>query len=385
MPPNERFKTLQTRYEAELLKVQDASALGVDFESMQSELRRRERVYEMIAARKIALITEISAPTRVQLWGDGEEGAKVPQQPIETLPVKPLAVACMLAFAAPFGLAVGLELLLRRVSDAQQLQQQIQRPIFGEIAQLPMIPVRAGNLPLHAQRSLGIVGECYESLRTTLMLSGQLHRNCVLTVASSAAEEGKTTVATQLALSTARATNEPTLIIDGDVRKPDLHQTLGVPQSPGLSEVLRGECDVCDAIHEVQGTRLLVMPAGELKESPHDLVQSNRIGELLATLREKYSVIIVDTSPILAASEALVFARHADTVVYAAMRGESRLSRVKSAVDRLTRTGANVAGAVLSGTPVRTHVYRDGYYDYGYHNQPVGVVERHTSTATLDA
>jgi Mrp family chromosome partitioning ATPase len=92
-------------------------------------------------------------------------------------------------------------------------------------------------------------------------------------------------------------------------------------------------------------------------------LHGSKIDELLGTLREKFSTIIIDTPPVLSASESLVYAQAADLVVLCSLADVSRATQVRAAVNRLQSTGANVAGAVLSGVPFNRYVYQYGTYE----------------------
>ena len=184
----------------------------------------------------------------------------------------------------------------------------------------------------------------------------------VLVVSSASAGEGKTTVATSLTASIAGATKKPTLIIDADLRSPDVADVLKIEEGPGLGEFLAGECQLNEAIHRVGDGDTYVMPAGQLKKNPHHLVQMQQVSQLLDSLREQFSNIVIDTSPVLGASESLVFAKAADAVLYCSLSGLSRARQVRVAIDRLRHAGCNIAGSVLSGTPASRYAYVYGYY-----------------------
>jgi capsular exopolysaccharide synthesis family protein len=220
-------------------------------------------------------------------------------------------------------------------------------------------------LPAAEQRQLMIYTESIESLRTNLMLTENLGipgQAKVIAICSAASGEGKTSVATSLGMSIAEATNQPTLVLDADLRAPDIGKFFEVPNQPGVSEVLCNKAEVDQAIHRVGGTQTFVLPAGKQRVNPHHILQGSRINELLETLRGKFSTIIIDTPPVLAASESLVYAQAADLVVFCSLADVSRAKQVRAAVDRLQSTGANIAGAVLSGVHFNRYVYRYGAY-----------------------
>ena len=186
----------------------------------------------------------------------------------------------------------------------------------------------------------------------------------VLAVTSSTNREGKTSVAVQLAVSIARASGQPTLLIDGDMRSPDIHNVLQVPLQPGLGDVLAGQCSLKDAIVSDSNEGVHLLPAGKLHASPHKLLGNGVLGPLFEEVRGLYRYIVVDTPPVLAAGEALVLARAADASLLCAMRDVSRVDQIKKTHERLLAAGARPVGIVLNGIPAKRYTYRYGSYAY---------------------
>jgi capsular exopolysaccharide synthesis family protein len=240
-------------------------------------------------------------------------------------------------------------------------------PVVAEIAKLPnRVPLNGrGNLAHGtAGRALALVEESVDSLRTSLVLPDARKDTQVLAVASAVHGEGKTTIASQLAVSIARSTGERTLLIDADMRSPDVHHVFQVPLEPGLCKVLDGRCSLDDAIVTTWSDHVHLLPAGLLHKSPHFLIGKGSFGSLLHELRQRYRYIVVDTPPVLSASEALVVAKHVDEVVICAMSGRSREHQVRLAHSRLVAAGIRPVGGVLSAVDV--HHYASTYGSYAY-------------------
>jgi capsular exopolysaccharide synthesis family protein len=268
-------------------------------------------------------------------------------------------------FLIPFGLAVGWELLVRRVSDAERLEQDVQLPVIGEIARLPTRRGRSyafgGGNPL---REMDVFEESVDSLRTSLVLGESMQDMRVILVTSAVPSEGKTCVSVQLAVSLARASGKRTLLVDADMRAPDIHHLLDLPLEPGLSDVLTGDCTLEDAVQTDFSDRIHVLTAGQIQTSPHRLVGNGTLKKMFEEFRDNYDYVVIDSPPVLAVSEALVLARHADASLLCAMRDNSRIDQVRRAYDRLVGSGAKPAGVVLNGVPLHTYARRYGTYDY---------------------
>lgn len=349
---------LKERYQSELKNVQQLSGDTISFKFKQDELAREEKVVELISERVLKLDTEQGAPARVAEM----KRAEVPSAPEQRLPYRNMILALLGGFCLPFGLAVLKEQLARRITDSQCVEQQAHLAVIGEIARLPSQGTSSRRRRARQRRATLLFEESMDAVRTHLFLSAKSETR-VLALTSAINHEGKTSVAVQLAVSLARAGGEPTLIIDGDMRSPDVHRVLQVPLEPGLSKVLAGDCQVRDAIVKLND-RIHVLPAGKLHANPHTLVGNGAMDSLLGSIPPEYRYVILDTPPVLAASEALVFARAADAVLMCVMRDVSRVSQVTKAADKVTTVGGRLVGTVLSGVPTRHYVTRYGSYRY---------------------
>jgi capsular exopolysaccharide synthesis family protein len=277
-----------------------------------------------------------------------------------------MSVAGLAAFFLPFALAIAWEVRARRISCPDDLERHLHLNVLGEIARLPSRPrTDLRSAESRVGSDLRIFEESIDSLRTTLTLSENLRDMRILAITSAANHEGKTSVASQLAMSLARATGKATLLIDGDMRSPDVHQVFGVARGPGLAEVLSNECMLADAIVATHNPNVQLLPAGRLKVSPHRLLGNGAWKSLLAQIPASYGYVIVDTPPVLAASEALVLSKYADAILICVMRDVSRADQVQKASNLLTAAGGCPVGTVLNGVPIRSYKY-----DYGTYPSP---------------
>jgi polysaccharide biosynthesis transport protein len=289
----------------------------------------------------------------------------VPVAPLVQSPAKMLGLVCLAALALPFVLAIGWERRVRRIVDPRQIEEGAQLPVLAEIAALPRrLPV--GELGTRRlTRGHQLFEESVDSLRTTLALSEQLKDVQVIAVVSAVSREGKTSLSAQLAISLARATGEPILLIDADLRAPDLHEFFAVPKEPGLAEVLAQGCTVREAIqHPAADSLVYLLPAGKLQKSPHILLSQGNLKSVIDQVRSEYHYVVIDTPPILSASESLAVAKSADGVLICTLSETSRTGQLRRTYERLFNVGARVIGVVLSGVPAKSYSYRYGSYGY---------------------
>jgi len=350
---------LQKQFVAELSKTKQQSGDSLQIEFLRADLDQATQVFSRISERMLQLKTELRAPDRVVLV----EQAVAPALPVERVPYKQLALVAIGLFAAPFALAVSWERLLGRVGESQQLEKQSQLRVVGEIVKLPWRRRRRRTPKMHTREaSCLLYEESIDSLRTSILLSQPLEGVQVLAVTSAVSKEGKTSLATQYAVSVARATREKVLLIDGDLRRPDIHRVFGVQISPGLAEVLTGTVTLDEAIETQWSEFLHLLPAGKVTDSPHRLLGNGAFQAVLERARAKYQHIVIDTPPVLAVGESLVLARSADAAILCTMRDVSRLNQVRTAHQRLVDAGARPVGAVLGGVPPSNYRFRYGGY-----------------------
>ncbi len=349
------------RYEKQRKDVEQSSGDTLELEFKRDELARAEKVFELIAQRAVQLQTERGAPARVRLM----QPADAPSVAVELFPYRPMTAVLLGCLFLPFALAVFWERLVGRVNDPATLERQSRLTVLGEIAHLPVrTPIGHGSPSARVKHDLQLFEESIDSLRTSLTLSKELGNLRVLAVTSAANREGKTSVASQLAVSFTRATGKPVLLIDGDMRCPDIHNVFGIDLEPGLAKVLSGECRLEDAIVRTWSDLVHLLPAGRLDVNPHTLLGNGAWPLLLAEIPDFYRYVVIDTPPVLSASEALVLTKAADASLVCVMRDVSRADQVRRILDRLEAAGSRPIGLVLNGVPVKDYSYRWGEYSY---------------------
>lgn len=351
-------QVLKEKYDAAFKNQKEYTGDSLDLEFRRAEYERASAVYQAIADRILTIEMEQRAPERVTLHYQMEE----PPLPDVGARIKKVLMGSAGAFCFPFVLAVCIEHLYRRVSHRDQLERSGGISVVGEVTVLPRRAESESSRSRKANRELQLFQETVDGLRTVLTLGETLKNVRVIAVTSAVSREGKTSLGVQLAISVARASSERTLLIDGDMRSPDLHRSFDVDRSPGLADLLEGKCSVAEAVRSTESPNIDVLPAGNLTTSPHRVMGNGRFDRLVDQLRATYSHIIIDTPPVLAASEALVMTRVADVALLCVRRDFSRVRQVSEAFARLQKAGVKTAGAVLGGIPPREYIYRYGSY-----------------------
>src|SRR3984885_7618064 len=224
-----------------------------------------------------------------------------------------------------------------------------------------------------AQRNVGILtqpksqfAEAFRSLRTSLLLSTTGHPPKYIVLTSATPSEGKTTAASNLAAILAQRDTR-VLLIDGDLRRPNIHHRFGLNGKIGLTTVLTGATTLEETVQLVpEIPNLDILPSGPIPPFPAEMLSSDAMGALLMRCRDLYSYVVIDSPPILSVTDGVILSRQADAVVLVVRHGKSSKHVVRRARDLLLRSGAPITGIVLNAVDLNSPEYY-GYYGYsGY-------------------
>jgi len=195
------------------------------------------------------------------------------------------------------------------------------------------------------------VSEAYRTLRTNLEFSSLDEPVRTLVVTSPGAEEGKSTVLANLAVTLAQG-GKQVILLDCDLRRPTQHTLFGLDNATGLTTMMLAEDAWSDPpLRQTPVDGLRVLPAGPTPPNPAELLGSRRMKETMAALLEQADVLLFDAPPVLAVTDALVLAVQTDGVLLVVKAGGTRREHIQQAKERLERVNARIVGAVLNNAP----------------------------------
>ena len=275
-----------------------------------------------------------------------------------------------------FGVIAGIVLAFLMESLDTGLRSIAEIESITELPSLAIIPRarrtsadQAGTLTT-AQRNVGILtqpksqfAEAFRSLRTSLLLSTTGHPPKIILLTSATPSEGKTTAASNLAAILAQRDTR-VLLIDGDLRRPNIHHRFGLNGKIGLTTVLTGATKLeatVQAVREIPN--LDILPSGPVPPFPTEMLSSGAMEAVLKRCTELYDYIVIDSPPILSVTDGVILARQADAVVLVVRHGKSSKHVVRRARDILLRSGAGITGIVLNAVDLNSPEYY-GYYGY---------------------
>jgi tyrosine-protein kinase Etk/Wzc len=294
-------------------------------------------------------------------------------------PVRPKRVIAIL-IALGGGLVLGILLTFFKramyggVERPDELEGMLGVPVFAVVprsqTQLKLqenVMLRRRGLHVLAQQAPeDIAVEGVRNLRTSLQLSLDHAENNVVMITGSRPDSGKSFLSVNLAALVASA-NKRVLIIDGDMRRGDVHSHFGVAHQPGLSDVLSGG-DLSAMIQRDVLPGLDVLAKGTLPSHPAELLMSKRFETMLEELKSHYDLVIVDTPPVLAVTDSTLIGKYAGTTLLVVRHGRHPLNEVMETAKRLRNGGVPLKGVLLTDVPQEGAFlgsgYQGGYYGY---------------------
>lgn len=208
--------------------------------------------------------------------------------------------------------------------------------------------------------------EAVRSLRTSLHFAMMQARNNVLMLTGVSPSIGKTFVCANLAAVISQ-THKRVLLIDCDMRKGYTHELLGTDNVNGLSDILIGKGDITSCAKPTSIPNFDLVPRGQIPPNPSELLMSERFGELMAWASAHYDLVLIDTPPILAVTDAAIVGRHVGTTLMVARYAVNTLKEVETSLGRFEQNGIQVKGVILNSIFRRASGYQDyGYYEYEY-------------------
>ena len=353
-----------TREKAGVRKV-DASIANVEKELGQlppNEELQRSQLSERLQGLR-ALRAAQSENTQVV------EPAAVPSAPISPNPRRNAILAFIVSLLIAAGAVALAERLDRRLHDSRDLERLTGTPL---LAQVPSSAF-PGSAP---DPQLPVV---FQTLRDSLTYFNVDQRLASLLVISPLKGDGKTSVATNLAVAFARA-GKQVVLVDADLRSPAVAPRMGTPQVPGLSEVISESTAVQDALVDIEpfGSYLRVLPGGSIPPNPSEMLGSARMSTILAELSEMSDLVLIDSAPVLVVSDAFPLFDQVAGIV-----GVSRLEQTpREAISRAIEVAASAGGRVLGMVATGAKLQGDYGYGYGYGETPQPAADPHFLAAS---
>jgi non-specific protein-tyrosine kinase len=289
------------------------------------------------------------------------EAARLPNRPIGPNRGTVVLLSIAIAFLISAGAAYLIEYLDDTLETPEEINRALHLPVIGFI---PEIDKEVDKATIVVEQPKSLVAEAFRALKVSLDLAQVDAPFKSILVASVSKTEGKSVVASNLALTLAKS-GKKVILLDADLRRPSLHTYLKLPNEKGLSTLLSGEDTLQECMNEMPDKNLSVITTGEIKGYPADLIGSEHMRDLLSDLSDHADILIVDGPPMLVTDSTLL-ANEVDEILIVVGYGLTRKSEAIVALRRLESVGVKFAGVVLNRIPRSNKGYYKLYhYDYG--------------------
>lgn len=327
---------------------------GIQLSILRREADTNRQQYDALLRRYNALNAESGVQTNNLSIVDR---ADVPQRP--AWPKLPLVLA--LALAVGLVLSAIVIILREQLFDAVRIPEDVtdrlNMPLIGTVPQVDDARAQLAD-PKSA------ISESYGSIRTMLSLATASGLPRSLMVTSAQAGEGKSTACYALAISLARA-GIRVLVVDIDIRRPNMHNLFDLPNTVGVTNVIAGQVSIEDATTSIPSLSVDVLTTGGTAPNPAELINSKQMLRLIDETTQKYDIVLFDSAPVLALADAVILSARVDATVFVIETGRNTVRNVIGATNRLRSLDSNIVGAILTKFDPGRLGYGNGD-DYAY-------------------
>lgn len=356
------------------LEQQEQDAYGKGEKAMEFELARRDYetnrlLYDGLQQRlQEAGIMSGLHSTAIHIV----DSADTPINPSHPRTKLNQAVGAGFGFLLGLCLAIALEALDTNLKTMNEIEEALQLPLLAAIPSAEAEHLLPSKFREHAvtpgASSWSKIAESLRGLRTSVLLSSPGAPPKIIMIASTRPAEGKSSVAGLMAITFA-LNGSRVLLVDADLRRPAINLRFRMGKSLGLSSVLSGKATLREGVVEwPELTNLHILPSGPIPPLPSELLSSKQMEEVLRQTREDYDVVIIDTPPVLAVTDALVLGRLADATILIIRYGAAQKHVVRRCIDLLERSGAHLLGVAVNvvdfTAPEYSEYYGRKYYEY---------------------
>lgn len=345
------------RMNAQLEALGNPPSDPLERDRLQAELSQSQRTYSELlqSYEQIRLAAAQGTSNMVQV-----EPATAPESPIRPRVLTNTLLAAVVGLMLGVGTIFLIEFLGDTIRDPQEITRKWGVPVLGTIIRYK----HNKDELITAKQPRSPITEAFRALRTNLQFASIDLPIHTLLVTSPSPEDGKTTVAANLGSVIAQG-GRKVVIVDADLRQPRIHKILQVPNRVGLTDqFIRPQDHINGAVKQTEIGGLHALTSGNLPPNPSELLGSERMSEILRQLARQFDTIILDASPILVVTDALVLAPRVDGVLVVIKPSVTKRAALKHTLEQLRQVKANVIGVVLNDIKIdRSHSYNyQGYY-----------------------
>jgi capsular exopolysaccharide synthesis family protein len=382
-----RLAILQANLDQQKAEANEEAEKLVEYNILQNDANANKALYDGILEKlKEATITAGLRSSNIRIV----DPALTPTSPSGPQRTRNILLALLVGLVGGIGLAIFREYLDNTVKSPDDVERLTGLPSLAVVPSLPNMNGHGGHLARVSGDADGAatpsggsrvellayvqpksqISEAFRALRTSLLLSQAEHPPQVILVTSALPREGKTTAAVNLAVTLAQL-GDRTLLVDCDLRKPGVRRALNITggRDTGLSSYLAGVCSLEEVtMPHPTITNLSALTTGPVPPSPADLLSSHRMRDGIAELRRRFKFVVIDSPPIMAATDAVIISALTDGVLLVVRSGETPKEAFTRTRDLLAAVKGRLLGVVLNGVDSNApdYYYSYRYYPYAY-------------------
>ena len=290
------------------------------------------------------------------------EPANLPSNSVSTGNFVIIALAGLVGLSLGTGAAYLLEYLDRTIKTTTDVERIFNLPVLGYISE---ISGSGNHATFVVEHQNSILAENFRLLQSNIEFLSVSNSIKTILITSPSQANGKTTIATNLALSISQG-EQDVVLVDADLRRSSVHNVFNIPKSPGLSDVVRNKADIDSVIRNWKDDRLKVVTAGDIPPNITEVVGSKRIISILGDLKEKHELVIIDAPPLIIA-DSYNLASRVDGVILVMVPGQTSEDQAKTIKEHLNRSNARLLGVVFNKISEQSaHSYNDYQYNSLY-------------------
>ncbi len=382
------LRAIVEKYEQQLTTIPDKE---LELARLTRNLLLDEKIYSMMVEKyEDAKIAEQAKIGNVRII----EEAELPVVPIKPDKRKSFLIGIVMGLGAGFGLAFLIHTLDTKLKTIEDIYTHVKLPVLGTIPMIhesetqltemtKMIEKAEGENKVQLQKNLAYIGgnliahyspkspvaESYRTLRTNIMSKKKHEGSLTLLVTSSGPKEGKSTTASNLAITFANM-NTKVCLIDLDLRRPTVHQKFGLEKEIGISDMLiEDDYTLSKYVKQTDVNNLDVFTSGFIPPNPAELISSPNMDKLLAALKEEYDYIVFDTPPVVAVTDAMILAKKVDMKIIVIRIGKTEKQVFQRTKELFKNVDEFINGVVVNGIYTQKYYskYKHNYYYYYYY------------------
>ena len=341
----------------------------MEYRVLEREAQGNKRMYEILLTR----LKEIDLSGSLDVNNISIiDRAQIPPKPIKPNVKLNIILAVMVGFIGGMGLAFFVDYLDTTIKSAEDIKETLGLCFLGAIPEI--IEEKDGikkDKTVYYQPHC-VISESYRAVRTEVskLMSDKADSKSIL-ITSAEPQSGKTLTASNLAISFSQTANK-VILVDCDLRKPQMDKIFNLDKEPGLTEYLLGKADIDSIIKYTEAENLTVITSGKIPRNPAEIIGYEKMKELINDLKNRFDFIFFDSPPVISVTDAVILADIVDGLIQVVRSGKALMSIAQTVKERLANTKANNLGVILNAMKAYHGDYSYYYRYYRYYGQDTG-------------